>query len=150
MDSAFLPADISVATVATATLPYLFTKPREREADWRKMKLDQYNEYVTALSGIVEGRDTPHAHIRYVDAVNSLTLVASVPVRRALRLYLDYSSSRNMKKCIERHDELLTNLIRPLRQDVYPRRQNDDASQIFRLITVPPDMRSSHSLQSGK
>ncbi len=57
---------VVVADVA-AGLTYLFTKRREREADWRKLKLDYYNEYVSALSGIIEGRGTPEGHIRYVE-----------------------------------------------------------------------------------
>ena len=136
--------------IVTAGLTYFFTKRREREADWRKMKLDQYKEYVAALSGIVEGRDTPEGHIRYVDAVNSLTLVASPKVLRELYAYMDYTTSRNISKSIEQHDRLLTNLMHVLRQDVFPHHQHGDASQTFRLITVPPDMRSSRSLSQEK
>jgi protein required for attachment to host cells len=133
---------VTVAAV-TAGLTYLFTKHREREADWRKMKLDLYKEYVAALSGIVEGRDTPEGHIRYADAVNSLTLVASPQVLKALYAYLDYTISRNTDKSRESHDEFLTGLVKTLRRDVYPSdRYARDPFQ-FRLTTVPPHMRIS-------
>jgi len=153
MDNTYILAAISGVTivtgaVVTAVLTYLFTKRREREADWRKLKLDQYKEFVSALSGIVEGRETPEAHLRYVDAVNSLTLVASPDVLRALYAYMDYS--RNTDKTLEQHDRILTNLMNALRQDVYPHRHREDVSQTFRLITVPPDMRSSRSLREEK
>jgi hypothetical protein len=155
MDSAAFPAAISgavaiIVAALTAGATYLLTKRREREAEWRKMKLDLYKEYVAALSGIVEGRDTEEGHIRYVDAVNTLTLVASPPVLKALYAYLDYSTSRNVNKTIERHDEILTNLINTLRRDVYPDAHRGGHSQTFRLITVPPDMRSSRSLRQEK
>ena len=151
MDSGTLVAIISTATAVvvagvTAGLTYLFTKLREREADWRKLKLDYYKEYVSALSGIVEGRDTPEGHIRYVDAVNSLTLVASSEVLRALYAYCDYTTSRNPNKSLERHDKVLTSLLDALRQDIYPKHRRRSDTQSFRLITVPPDMRSSRSI----
>jgi hypothetical protein len=154
VDSTFLLAAISGATaviiaVLTAGLTYLLTKRREREADWRRMKLDHYKEYVAALSGIVEGRDTPEGHIRYVDAVNTLTLVASPPVLHALYEYLDYSASRSANKSIEQHDKILTSLFNALRQDVYRHRRSGD-SQTFRLISIPPDMRSSRSIPQEK
>jgi hypothetical protein len=154
VDSALLVAAISggavlSGAVATAGLTYFLTKRGEREADWRKMKLDQYKEYVAALSGIVEGRDTPEGHIRYVDAVNSMTLVASLQVLRALHAFMDYTTSRNIDKNIEMHDRILTNLIHALRQDVFPHHLHDDTSQAFRLITVPPDLRSSGSSSEG-
>jgi hypothetical protein len=149
--SALLVTIISSVTVlVTAGVTYLLTARRERTADWRKVKLDLYKEYVAALSGIVEGHDTPEGHFRYVHAVNSLTLVASPKVIRALYAYMDYTTSRNINKSIEQHDKLLTNLMYALRQDVFPHHQPGDASQTFRLITVPPDMRTSRSLPQEK
>lgn len=135
-----------VVAALTAGATYLLTKRREREADWRKMKLDLYREYMAALSGIVEGRETEEGHVRYVDAVNSLALVASPPVLKKLYAYLDYNSSSNVSKSLEQHDELLTNLVNALRQDVYPDASRGD-SRAFRLITLPPHIRSPRSLR---
>jgi hypothetical protein len=148
VDSAALLAAISGATTVTvaavtAGLTYVLTKRREREADWRKLKLDHYKEYMSALSGIVEGRDTPEGHIRYVDAVNNLTLVASSQVLRALYVYMDHTTSRNMDKNREHHDELLTILVNALRKDIYPADHQGNDLPRYRLITVPPHMRSS-------
>src|ERR1019366_5507577 len=106
-------------------------KRREREADWRGLKLDYYKEYVSALSGIVEGRDTPEGHIRYVDAVNGLTLVASSEVLRALYAYCDYSTSRNPNKSLEQHDKILTSLLDALRQDIDPKHRRRSDNQSF-------------------
>ncbi len=134
---------VSVAAI-TAGLTYLLTKRREREADWRKMKLELYREYMAALSGIVEGRETPEGHTRYADAVNSLTLVASPSVLKPLYAYLDYNSCRTIDKNLDRHDRLLTGLVRAMREDMYPADREGNNNLSLRLITVPPHSRSSH------
>jgi len=54
MNVALLTATTSViGALAVASLTYIFTRRREHEADWRKMKLDHYREYIAALSGVV-------------------------------------------------------------------------------------------------
>ena len=142
--SAAISGAVAIITAAlTAGSTYLLTKRREREADWRKMKLDLYKDYVVALSGIVEGRATPEGHIRYVDAVNSLTLVGSSEVMAALYDFLDYNSYRNNNKSLDRHDRLLGILLREMRQDIYPAGQHGNSHVPFRLMTVPPDIKSS-------
>lgn len=143
MNPGLLSAVLSgAAAIIVAVLSYLLTKRKEREADWRKVKFEHYKEYVAALSGIVEGHATAEGHIRYVHAVNTLTLVASPSVVQALYAYLDYNSARDVAKSLKRHDELLTALLDALRQDVYPLRRRHNDPKTFRLITVPPDMRS--------
>jgi len=149
MNNAAFSAAISgavaiIVAALTAGSTYLLTKRREREADWRKMKLDLYKDYVAALSGIVEGRATPEGHIRYVDAVNNLTLVGSSGVLAALYDFLDYNSYRNTDKSMDRHDKLLATLLRELRQDIYPADRRSNARLPFHLITVPPDIQSVH------
>ena len=152
MDSAALSAPIvgaSTMAVATATagLTYLLTRRREREADWRELELDRYQEYVAALSGIVEGHATPEGHIRYVHAVNTLTLVASPAVVRALYAYPDYNSFSNVgNKSIDQHDRLMTALFDAVGQVVYPARRRSRDRQGFRLLNLPPDMRPFQSV----
>jgi hypothetical protein len=140
--SAAISGAVSLGVAAiTVSLTYLLTRYRERETDWRNLKLDCYKEYFTALSGIVEGRDTPEGHTRYVDAVNGLVLVASPQVLKALYAYFDHTTSRNTDKSIELHDKLLTDLTTTMRQDVYPPDRKARDPLQFRLITVPPYMR---------
>jgi hypothetical protein len=57
------------------------------------MKLERYREYILALSGTVEERDTPEAQARYSDAVNALQLVAPPDVLLALDAFLAHTSS---------------------------------------------------------
>jgi len=39
----------------------MLARRREHEADWRKLKLGQYQEFILALSGVVRERATPEA-----------------------------------------------------------------------------------------
>jgi hypothetical protein len=129
-------------------MTYIFMKQRERDADCRKMKLEQYREYIVALSGFVEGRDTPDGHTRYVDAVNSMTLVASTKVLRALYQYTSYTSSRGLDETPDTHDRVLSDLINALRDDVMPGSGADTAVR-YHLITVPPHLRIDRSEQEA-
>ncbi|HEV3459974.1 MAG TPA: hypothetical protein VHG32_25800 [Thermoanaerobaculia bacterium] len=140
MDTAVIAATISGA-VGLVALPvtYLFSKRREREAEWRKEKLEHYREFLAALSGIVTGRATPQGHARFADAVNSLTLVAPPEVIAKLYEFLDEVSFRNKERDQRRHDERLSALIQALRRDIQPGPSRADKPLAFRLIDVPPD-----------
>jgi hypothetical protein len=50
MNASVLTAIISGATaIVVAALSYSLTKRREREAEWRKVKLEHYREYIGGL-----------------------------------------------------------------------------------------------------
>ncbi len=89
----------------------------------------------TALAGIDEG------HIRYVNAVNTLMLVAPSSVMRPLYAMLDYTSIANTHKNLEQHDRLPLALIHAIRRDVGTAGRRDVDLIKYRLITVPPHMR---------
>ena len=61
--------------------------PQRTSSRLPQSKLAQYQEVVLALSGIVEGRATPEGQRRYTDAANSMALIASPPVLKALRRF---------------------------------------------------------------
>jgi hypothetical protein len=73
--------------VVVAIANYYLSLKREHEADWRKLKFERYQEYIVALSGVVQGRETLEAKLRYADAVNSLSLVAPQTVLSALQAF---------------------------------------------------------------
>ena len=124
--------------VVVVVLTNYFAKGREHEADWRKMKLERYREYIITLSGTVVERDTPEAQERYSDAVNGLQLVAPPEVLQALDSFLAHTSFNNPDSNIERHDQLLSILIRLMRQDLQPAYKGKNESLTFRLLGVPP------------
>jgi len=139
MLTAIIAAAFSVVTaIVVAIITYVLTRRREREADWRKLKFGQYQEYLLALSGIVEGRSTPEAQARYSDAFNSMLLVASAPVLRALQDFQNENRCSNPNRSPEKHDRLLNVLLRAMRADMLPNGARDlEELQVY-LITVPP------------
>ncbi len=56
-----IEAIAGAVAVIVAALSYLFTKMKEREADWRKWKYEQYKEFVAALSGNVGPNPSPES-----------------------------------------------------------------------------------------
>jgi hypothetical protein len=86
-------------------------------------------------------------HIRYgrCHQLDDIDRVRLAP--RALCAYVDYLASRTIDKNLEKHDRIL---IHPLRQDKFPNHPHGDVSRTFRLIMVPPDMRSVRSSSQEK
>jgi len=112
-----------------------FTKGREHEADWRKMKLERYREYILALSGNVVERTTVTAQERYSDAANSLQMVAPPKVLQALDAFLRFNAHRKPDENTQRHDQLLNDLVNSMRQDIQPAFKGKEIQ--FRLIGLP-------------
>lgn len=129
-----------MGVVVTSTL----AQRREHESGWRQTKLEHYQEYIAALSGIVSGRSTPEAHNRYTDAVNALALVASPAVLDAVQAYQNEISYRNTARSDERHDALLSAVIHAMRQDVQPGRI-DGTPRATHLLAPPPIIAGSEN-----
>jgi hypothetical protein len=129
----------AVTAIVAVIVTYVLTKKREHEADWRRLKFNQYQEFILALSGIVSGRSTSEGHLRYADAVNSMALVASWNVLSALRAFQNEISYINNQRSDERHDQFLNVLLHAMREDIQPNRLSSDASFSFRLMAPPPD-----------
>jgi hypothetical protein len=143
MDSATFTASVSGAVaIVTATisvgLTYLLTKKREQESDWRKMKLDLYRAYVLALSGVVKASKTPEDQTKYADALNSLTLAAPAAVLRALYAFQDAAADRAGTGTPTNLEKRLNDVLKALRQDLYPRSNRRGEPTQFRLMSPPP------------
>ncbi|MBT0666277.1 hypothetical protein KI809_18355 [Geobacter pelophilus] len=139
VSTTILAAVISAgAAIIVVALTNYFAKRREHAADWRKMKLELYREYILALSGVVEERSTAEAQAKYSDAVNSLLLVAPPAIMNALDAFLAYTSYRNQDKDVSRHDQLLGALIKAMRADLQPTYKSEDTGLSFRLLGLPP------------
>ena len=124
------------AALVVAAASYALSKRREREAEWRQVKLEHYREYIAGLSGIVNERATPASQARYSDAVNALLLVAPGAVLRALRSFQAEIAESNKDRSNARHDALLSDLVRAIRRDIHPGRA-DDADLSFQVLGVP-------------
>lgn len=126
MDSTIIVAIISAATAVVVSIAtnYLARK-RELENDWRKQRLEYYKEFITAINGVLEGRTTTEGKQRFAYAANNIFLVGSPRVLQTLRAYLD-ESGKNIEQQTK-HDELLTELVFAIRDDlgIQPNRIKD-------------------------
>jgi hypothetical protein len=120
METGVVIAIISaVASVVGAAVSFLFSMRKEREADWRKIKFEHYREFMDALSSIVGMDATPEGHRRFAQACNTVQLIASKQVIKRLHNFRDEISISNAKnRSQEKHDELLSALIRDIRADL--------------------------------
>ena len=85
MDTPVTVAVISAAAaVVVPAITLYLTKKKEREADWQRCKFEHYQEFVTALSGIVGTDSTPEGNRRFATTSNTMHLLASKSVIDAL------------------------------------------------------------------
>lgn len=113
---AALIAALSAIVVAGAT--YWLTKQREREAEWRKEKLEHYKAFVSALSGTISGETTAEGQRAFARACNNLNLIAPQRVIEALREFQEEIKISNPDKDQENHDRLIAALFYEIRQDM--------------------------------
>ena len=124
-----LPA---LGAVAAAVLAYLFTKKREREAEFRKEKLEHYKAFVLSLTGIIVGESSPEGQKAFAKAFNNLLLFAPQPTIDALHEFREEITSRGTARSKERHDRLLSALFLEIRKDLGVRPR--DAAETFRVF----------------
>ena len=135
MDTAVVVAVISgLVAVITPTFAFYLTKARERAADRHQRKFEQYQELLAAIGSIVGTDATPQGHRRFAAACNTLSLMASVGVIRALRAYQDEIRVSNPHKSDEKHDALYSKLVWEIRKDLGipgPRRTEDFSVRLW-------------------
>jgi hypothetical protein len=108
----------AIAALVTAALTYAFTKRREREADWRKLKLDMYREFAIAMAGMAEGDAGGEERTRFNLACNSLHLIASKHTVDALEAFRYEIRASNVNRSSDEHDRLLSRLFWEIRRDL--------------------------------
>ena len=119
MDTSVIVAVISTAAgVTVAALSYYFSKKKEREADWRKYKFEQYKEFMVSISGIVAGDATPEGNRIFAKASNTLHLIGSKGVLDALHAFQDETRSSNPNRSLGKADDLLSKLVWEIRKDL--------------------------------
>lgn len=107
-----------ICSILIAIGSFYWTKKKERDADWRKQKLEHYREFLDALSGIVGTDSTPDGQKRWTRACNTLVLVASQAVIAALMQYQQTTARNNPNSSHEEHDQSLNKLILAIRKDL--------------------------------
>lgn len=132
-----------VGGLATVALTHYFGRNRDREADWRKVKLETYREYFTAWSEALIRPSDVAARSRYLNAANQLTLVASCNVLRAFYPYQDASSvaiDSGDKKQVANLNALANSFLRAIREDSHPSSPKDEVELYFKIYVLPPGM----------
>lgn len=116
MDASVVVSAFAAASgLIIAALTYLFTKWREREADWRKWKFEQYKEFITALSENVGPVPHPESHRKFLMACNTLNLIGSRDVLLSLQSLI---ASMNADNPREENNARISRLIWEIRKDV--------------------------------
>lgn len=107
------PIIVAIIAAAASAITFFLTRMKEREAEWRKLRVEQYRELVTAMSEVAGG-PTPENTRRLALAANQVGLLASPDVLRHQTRLLDaVATSRT-----ENHDEILTSLMHAIRADL--------------------------------
>jgi|GEM_PF-5346752 len=133
--SSLVSGCVSLGVVA---LSDTFGRKRDREAEWRKVKLAQYREFTAALSGIVHHGTDEASQRRYADAVNNMTLIAPPQVLEALYAFQDETSFKNTQRNPVRYENLFSDLARKMRLDCHPIKPRDSEHFLFRTVDIPP------------
>lgn len=129
---------VAIITVLGTAVSFFLTKQKEREAEWRKQKLDHYKEFMAALNDIAGPPPTINAKVRFASAANNIFLVGSPSVLSALRAFLDETAESNTQPSIKQHDELLTALIFAIRDDLGIKPNKPKGDYQFHLWTGKP------------
>lgn len=135
MDSPIAEIIAASSAIVVAAVSYLFTKSKERAADWRKWKYEQYKEFVISMSGVLGTDPTQEGRWSFAKACNTLHLTGSKGVLAGLHALLEEIGNSTPNK--SRHDALLSRLIWEIRKDVgMPR--TPEASEFSVHLWGPP------------
>jgi hypothetical protein len=114
------PVVVSIIAAASSVIvaagSFYLTKKKEREADWRKYKFEQYKEFLVSMSGSLTRDSTPDSRRRFYTAGNALNLIGSNGVILSLHSFLAVAGKPGLSEAD--HDALLSKLIWEIRQDV--------------------------------
>ncbi|WP_372000881.1 hypothetical protein P7L68_19455 [Tistrella mobilis] len=136
LDNALMVGFISAAvSIVVTVLTSILTRSREREADWRKLKFSQYQEFIIALSAATSWTPNAEARARYANAVNSLHLFASSDVVTALNAFQTKVPQTFHEEYSEERQIKLNELIAAIRRDLGI---NSNSSLTYSLFSAPP------------
>jgi hypothetical protein len=137
MNATIILAAISALTaIMVAAITYYTTKHREREAEWRNVKLTQYKQYFAALAETVGSNVPDDARKRYAIAFNTVGLFASQNVIECLHSYQDLTRLPFEDVALDEHDKRLTRLVIAIRRDLALKPTDDTDTFSFHLIAA--------------
>ncbi len=119
-----------VASVITASLSYYFTKKHQIRMEERKLKEEYYKSFIKAVSDVAIDNYDDEAQRRLSEGFNSLIVIASPKVVKELMDFHNFIRPQNIDISREewtvRHDNLLRQLIKAMREDIFGKERNID------------------------
>jgi hypothetical protein len=125
MGSVIVAAIALLASVLTASLSYWFAKKQQLRAEDRRLKEEYYRVFIKALSDVAIDNSDYEAQKRLSEGFNSLIVIGSPRVVERLMRFHDFarientSIARDSPEWSQRHDELLRDLVKEMRRDIY-------------------------------
>ena len=119
-----------LASVITASLSYYFTKKRQLKMGERRLKEEFYRSFIKALSDVAIDNKDDDAQKRLSEGFNSLLLMANANAVRKLMDFHDFvrientTILRDSEEWAKKHDDLLTELVKAMRQDLFGEEKN--------------------------
>jgi hypothetical protein len=113
-----LEAAAAASAIVVAALSYWFAKWKEREADWRKWKYEQYKDFILSLSGIAGSDHSDEGVKHFARASNTMHLIGSTGVLDALHAFQEEIRSTNPHQNPALADQLLSKLVWEIRHDL--------------------------------
>ncbi len=98
----------------------------------RRLKEEFYKTFIKALSDVAIDNKDDGAQRKLSEGFNSLLLIANASVVKKLMEFHDFvrieniDISRDSEEWSKKHDDILTELIRVMRQDLFGREKNID------------------------
>lgn len=140
MDNALVISLISLAgSIIVASLTYFFSKKEEIRKEWRKDKIVHYKKLLSAISDLaIDGQNIDDANLRFAESVNTIGLVAPQNVVTALMNFHDEIKFSNQNKSLEKHDQLLIELLLAIRKDIKIQSKDNTETFKFHLIGTKP------------
>jgi competence protein ComGF len=125
-------------SVLVAAVSYFLTKRQQREAEWRDSKLNHYKVLLSSISDLAVDNQDVEAHQKFALAMNTLALVAPQKVIKAMLAFHDGVKLSSEDRSLERHDQLLADLLLAIREDLGMKPKDDPATFRYHLVGAPP------------
>jgi hypothetical protein len=113
-----------LASTVTASLAYYFSKQQQFASENRRIKEEFYRQFIKALNDVAQDNKNQQAQSKLAEGFNTLILVGSADVVNRLMAFHNFVKpsgpdiDRNSEQWSRDHDELLTELVRSMRDDL--------------------------------
>lgn len=109
-----------ILAIISASLSYYFAQKLQINAGERALKEKYYQAYINAVSKVAIDNNSQKAKEEFANEHNRLILIGSSAVVSLAMEFHNYIRVGNSADfTIERHDELLTTLVKAMRNDLY-------------------------------